>query len=332
MMYKNKVKVKGIVMRRLLILQMISLLALTACSKNDENIVQGYIEGELVYLSSSQAGSLAVLNAKRGDAVNAEKVLFQLNSQPETDELAQSAAMLANTQATLQDVSLGLRPEEMQEIEADIEATQAAITYYQAQMHRYEQLAKQDYAAKADYDQAIFQYNTNTATLKRLRAQLSLGAQGQRPYQIQAKNQTVQASSANVAVAQWKLAQKTVASGISGVVFDTYYKVGEWVDSGKPVLSVQAPQNIDLIFFVSEAQLGKIHVGDQVSFQCDACKNPTSAVINYIASSAEYTPPVIYSEDMRSKLVYEVRAHIADHVAMQYHPGQPVDVAINGKF
>ena len=319
-------------MKRFFIASLGCLFVLSACSKSDDNSVQGYIEGELIYLSSSQSGALTVLNVQRGDSVDAQKIVFQLNAQPESDQLVQAESTLASDQSTLQDMELGQRPEEIQEIEADIDATQAAITYYAAQMHRFEQLSKQDYAAKADYDESVYQYGTNTATQKRLRAELALAYQGQRQYQIQAQMQAVQAGGANVAVAKWNEMQKTVTTGVSGIIFDTYYKLGEWVTAGQAVLSVQTPENIHVIFFVSESQLGKIQLGNQVAFQCDACQNPTIGTINYISPSAEYTPPVIYSEDMRSKLVYEIRASIPKDIALRYHPGQPVDVALNGQF
>jgi len=325
-------KVEGKTMKEFVTASLVCLLALSACSNSDDNRVQGYIEGELIYLSSSQSGALKRLDVQRGDRIKVEQALFQLDAQPESDTFVQAQAQLASDQATLQDMSLGQRPEEIEETKADIQSTQAAITYYAAQKHRYEQLAKLDYAAKADYDESIYQYEINTAALKRLQAELALGYQGQRQYQLEAQQQTVKAADAGVAIAQWHSAQKTVTSSASGVVFDTYYKLGEWVPAGQPVLSLQAPENIDVIFFVSETQLGHIHLGDTIAFACDACKSPAQATIDYISSSAEYTPPVIYSEDMRSKLVYEVRASIPNALALQYHPGQPVDVALNGQF
>ncbi len=41
---------------------------------------------------------------------------------------------------------------------------------------------------------------------------------------------------------------------------------------------------------------------------------------------AEYTPPVIYSEESRAKLVFMVEVDFAPEIAAQMHPGQPVDV------
>ena len=79
-------------------------------------------------------------------------------------------------------------------------------------------------------------------------------------------------------------------------------------------------------FFVPEPQLGAIAVGDQVLVHCDACAPDLVAEISFIAPEAEYTPPVIYSREMRAKLVYLVEAKPGQPDALR--PGQPVDVTI----
>lgn len=307
-------------------------LLLSACLDDNQNIVQGYIEGELTYVSSSQSGELEQLFVHRGQMIKTKQKLFQLEANPQSSELGKAQSALAKEQAVLTDMELGERPEEITELKAQIEGTDAAITYYQAQMKRYENLSKLDYATESAYDEAVFEFKNSSSELEDLKAQLELAQQGQREYQIKAQQKLVDYAQSDVEEAQWSLEQKNMNAKVNGLVFDTYYWPGEWVAAGQPVLSIQAPENIRVIFFVPETQLGKIQVGDNIEFQCDSCKNPTTAKISYISNEAEYNPPVIYSEEMREKLVYEVKAIINKNHALSYHPGQPVDVALNGHF
>jgi HlyD family secretion protein len=60
--------------------------------------------------------------------------------------------------------------------------------------------------------------------------------------------------------------------------------------------------------------------------RCDACAPGLTAEISFIAPEAEYTPPVIYSREMRAKLVYLVEAKPRQPDSLR--PGQPVDVTI----
>jgi HlyD family secretion protein len=58
--------------------------------------------------------------------------------------------------------------------------------------------------------------------------------------------------------------------------------------------------------------------------RCDGCAGDVSARISFIAPAAEYTPPVIYSNESRAKLVYRIEAR--PEAVTPLHPGQPVDV------
>jgi HlyD family secretion protein len=48
--------------------------------------------------------------------------------------------------------------------------------------------------------------------------------------------------------------------------------------------------------------------------------------VSFISPQAEYTPPVIYSEASRAKLVYTVEARPSREQAMLINPGQPIAI------
>jgi HlyD family secretion protein len=52
-----------------------------------------------------------------------------------------------------------------------------------------------------------------------------------------------------------------------------------------------------------------------------------SGVVRYISPQAEFTPPVIYSEQTQAKLVFMAEAW-ADANPERLHPGQPVLVRL----
>jgi HlyD family secretion protein len=77
-------------------------------------------------------------------------------------------------------------------------------------------------------------------------------------------------------------------------------------------------------FFVSETELPKLAIGQDVRVTCDNCASDLTAKIYYIATTAEYTPPVIYSQEERHKLVYLVQAR--PNKPDQLRVGQPVTI------
>jgi HlyD family secretion protein len=64
-----------------------------------------------------------------------------------------------------------------------------------------------------------------------------------------------------------------------------------------------------------------------VRVSCDGCASDIAAKVTFIASNAEYTPPVIYSVGSREKLVYMVEAVPIDP-PVRLKPGQPVNVRV----
>jgi HlyD family secretion protein len=137
----------------------------------------------------------------------------------------------------------------------------------------------------------------------------------------------MQAAQAAVTQAQWRLDQKSLKSPVSGLVYDTLYVTGEWVPAGAPVVSLLPPANIKLRFFLPEPLLAKFKIGQDIQVNCDACPRFTARV-SYVSAQAEYTPPVIYSKEARTKLVYLAEARVAAEDAVKLHPGQPVDIVL----
>ncbi len=109
-------------------------------------------------------------------------------------------------------------------------------------------------------------------------------------------------------------------------MLDTLYREGEWIPAGRHVVALLPPQNIKVRAFVPETRIGSIHPGDSIRVSVDGVAGPFIGTIRYISPQAEYTPPVIYSQESRSKLVFMIEAVFDPETSVNLHPGQPVDV------
>ncbi|MDE2029717.1 MAG: efflux RND transporter periplasmic adaptor subunit [Alphaproteobacteria bacterium] len=125
-----------------------------------------------------------------------------------------------------------------------------------------------------------------------------------------------------------QLAESAPAAPKSGRIEDTFYRVGENVAAGAPVVSLLPPENVKIRFFVPEAKLPMFPLGANVTVTCDGCAKPVAAKVSYIASQSEYTPPVIYSVDSRDKLVFMVEAR-PNRFTPTLRPGLPVSIERN---
>jgi HlyD family secretion protein len=123
-----------------------------------------------------------------------------------------------------------------------------------------------------------------------------------------------------------RLTRRKVASPVTGTVQQVYFRPGEMVPAGRPVAALLPPGNLKVRFYVPESMLPKIAYGDVVKIGCDGCAPDLMARVSFIASAAEFTPPVIYSRDERSKLVFLVEA--LPQTPQEFRVGQPIEVAV----
>jgi HlyD family secretion protein len=183
------------------------------------------------------------------------------------------------------------------------------------------------YAVDDDLQQADL--NQNNATLANAQqtydraSSLSKTGSGTQ-VNLDAAVSALRVAEARVNTSQTRLARRNGFAPVSGTIQQIYFREGEMVPAQRPVLSIMPPGNMKLRFFVPEAQLPKLAIGDVVRVSCDNCASDLTAKIYFIATSAEYTPPVIYSLDERNKLVYLIQARPSRPDALRV--GQPISV------
>jgi HlyD family secretion protein len=158
------------------------------------------------------------------------------------------------------------------------------------------------------------------------RAQALLKTQAGTQRTLDEAEAALRTAQARLNSAQTRLARRKMFSPVAGSVQQIYYRVGELVPAGKPIVAILPPGNLKVRFFVNEATLPKLKIGDTIAVSCDGCQPGITARISFIARSSEFTPPVIYSMEERSKLVFLIEARTDTPERLRV--GQPVSVAL----
>jgi len=302
------------------------LFQLTGCSRSDTNVVQGYIEGEYVYVSSALPGELETLVVRRGDQVREGDLLFSLDSTPEKASRDEAQRRVEQARSNLEDATKGKRPSEIASIRAQLKQAQAALVLSEKEFGRQERLLRSAATAVRDLDRARLTREQDRQRVAQLEDDLITAQLGSRIDQIQAAQANVSALEAALEMAEWSLSQKRRTAPETGLVYDTLYREGEWVLAGRPIVSLLPPQNVKVRTFVPETRITAIHLGDPLQITIDGLPEPLRAKVSFISPHAEFTPPVIYSRENRSKLVFMIEAVFDPKIATELHPGQPVDV------
>ncbi|CAI4029692.1 Multidrug resistance efflux pump [Nitrospira tepida] len=299
------------------------------CGNSDPNLVQGYVEGEYVYVASPLPGALESLSVQRGTQVKEGDPLFALDSVAEQAARDEAERRLAQARANLEDAKKGKRPTEIEAIKAQLKQARAALKLAESEFARHEALMSVPGAtAELEFDRARSMRDQQRQRVAQLEADLTTAQLGSRSDLVIAAEAEVRAREAALAKAEWDLSQKRQRAPKAGLVFDTLYREGEWVAAGRPVVALLPPQNVKVRAFVPQAKIGTIHLGDQVAVSMDSVAQPLIGTVSFISPRVEFTPPVIYSRESRDKLVFMIEATFDPQVAANLHPGQPVDVRV----
>ncbi len=307
---------------------LMSLLTMVGFANPAAGTYQGFVEGEYVLMAPQFAGVIESLNVRRGQTIQKDEVLFVQEHTSEAAAVEQAKAKVAQAEATLVDLIKTKRPPELAALVAQRDQAEAAVRLATINYERdLKQLGARAVsqstvdADKAAKDQAEGRLKEAEAALANGR--LSIG----RDDAIHAAQAVVEANKATLADAQWRLDQKTVIAPTNAFVFDTIYRVGEYVPAGQPVVSLLPPSNIKVRFFVPEKNLASIKIGAPIQIGVDNENKPHAGKVTYISPKAEYSPPQLYNRDNRERMLFMIEA-VPDDAPETLHPGQPVDVTV----
>jgi HlyD family secretion protein len=288
---------------------------------------QGYTEADYVKAAPVEQGLLTAISVARGDQISEGAPLFTQDDTHERAARDQAARQLAQAEEQLANLEAASKPTEVMQAEANLTDVRSTLERAKADLQRDEALLRTGYATAQTVDQRRADYRSAEAKAQHAEAALMQAkAPMGREREIEAQRATVEAARAALAMAEWQLAQRTVTAPVGGRVADVLARPGETMAAGAPVVSILPPENIFVRFFVPETALSRLHRGDPVSFSCDGCRPGLTGTISFISPNAEYTPPVIYSESGRAKLVYRIEARPRPDQAALLNPGQPIDV------
>ena len=303
--------------------------ALAGCNRAPQNVYQGYIEGEFILLASPYAGQLQKLHVRRGDAVEAGKPVFALEQESERAARLEAEERMKTAQARLDNLKTGRRAPEIEAARAQIVQARATRELSASQLAQQERLFNGGFISQARLDEARTAHARDAAREAEAKAQLATLTQPLgRKDELGAAEAEVAAARAALAQSEWRLAQKSLTAPVASGVQDTFFVEGEWIPAGRPVISLLPPGNVKARFYVPETVLGSLRPGQPVEISCDGCGAPVRAAVSFISSQAEYTPPVLYSRESRSKLVFLIEARPQSPTSLR--PGQPVDIELSG--
>jgi HlyD family secretion protein len=238
-------------------------------------------------------------------------------------------AQVAQAQQALLKLETGNRPEEIRKAQADAAVTKTDADNAQRIYQRQLELAKQDFVAKQDVDNAKSAAYAAQAKFNSLHETVRLAMLGPRQEDIAVAKATLQANEASLAIARKDLADAALYSPSDGTIQNRILEVGDMASPQRPVYTLALTNPLWIRTYIAGPELGKVKPGMHVTISTDSYPDKHyQGWIGYISPSAEFTPKSVETTEVRSDLVYQVRVFTCD-TRNELRLGMPATVTIS---
>lgn len=297
-------------------------LVLPSFGDTGPTVYNGYVEGDYVYVAAAAAGRIAELTVEEGAQIARGDTLFRLEDAAQRAALKSAEAQVAVAKANLENLQTGGRSAEIDVIRANLDQARADQHLAQTTLERTQQLFATGNVSKASVDANEAKLESANARIAQLEAQLQVAELPARDAQRIAAEAGVEAALALFDGAQTALEDRAVTAPVGGLVDKVFYDVGEVAGAGAPVVAILPPDALKALFFVREADRMNVGIGSLFDVACNGCPPDLTARVTRLASSPQFTPPILYSKDEVSRLVFRAEAELVN--ADDILPGQPL--------
>lgn len=300
----------------------------TPAGDADDLVLYGNVDIRKVDLSFRVGGRIAEVLFQEGDCVETGQVVARLDTKPYVDEERLALARQSQAEAALQKMEAGSRPQEIAQAEAWVAERRATLHNLQQEYRRSQNLVQSGAISRQSFDNVTARLHEAEARLTTAQEGLRLTREGFRSEDIAAARANLQAAEASLASARTRLADTEIKAPAEGILLTRVQEPGAIVQGGQVVAVLSLVDPIWVRAYVEEPDLGRIRPGmaGQVFTDTDP-DNPYRGHVGFISPEAEFTPKTVQTEELRTRLVYQLRV-IVDNPDQGLRQGMPVTVKL----
>ena len=295
-------------------------LSLAGCGDKAQDL-HGYAEGKFVMLAPETAGRITMVSAVEGAHVDGGTALFQLEDVAEQAAFEAARANAEAAGARFDDAAAGGRAQEIAAARDQIRQAVAAQERARKDQVRAQDLFTSGNIPRAQLDATIAAAETANARVAELRQRLTLVELPARADQLRNLTAGARQAAAQAQGAADALRRRAVAAPAAGRVERVVRHAGDLASPTLPVVRFLPDGQMIAVLYIPEPRLARTPVGTKLAIVCDGCPADARAEITSIANEPEFTPPVIYSDSERARLVFRAEAKFAGFAPP---PGMPL--------
>ncbi len=300
----------------------------------DHLTLYGNVDIRQVSLAFENSDRVREMRVEEGDSVKAGQVLALLDTRSLALQAGQAKAQVGAQEQALLRLKNGTRPEEVDQLQAQVRAAEAETRQAQIRYKRMKDIATRSGGqaiSKQEVDDTLATAQVAEAQLENQRKALRLAQIGPRKEDIAQAQAELEAARASLALLEHQLSLAVLKAPTDAIVRARLLEPGDMASPAKPAYTLALTSPKWVRAYVNEIQLGHIKPDMTASVRTDS--HPDEAIagrIGYISPVAEFTPKNVQTEELRTSLVYEVRI-LVDDPQNRLRLGMPatVDIALD---
>ena len=287
-------------------------------AEEDRNrlVLYGNVDMRQVNLAFNNSERIAEVLVQEGAKVRRGEILARLDTSRLKPLAAAAVAEVQAQQAVVDRLHHGSRPQEIEQARANVASARADQVNARQQWTRMSALTTLTAGraiSEQDLEGAKAAMDSAQAHLEVAEKALDLALVGPRKEDIAQAEAQLHANQSQLELLHRQLADCELVAPIDGVVRSRLLEPGEMVSPQRPVLNLAIMDPKWVRAYVSETDLGRIHMGMKASISTDSFPGRSfPGWIGFIASVAEFTPKSVQTVELRSSLVYETRIFVDD--------------------
>jgi membrane fusion protein YbhG len=291
----------------------------------------GNVDIREVQLAFRVPGRIARMHFEEGDLVNTGDLLAELDDVPQRDAVAIADARVAESQARLDLLISGVRPQEIEQARARVQESEAGLANADSEFRRQAELVKKKLSSERLLDQARSARDQWSARLSQAGEALALAEAGFRSEEVSQARAALAAATAQRTQLLTQLDDTRLVSPSPGVVMTRVLEPGAMVGVGSPVYTLSLTENMYVRAYVDEPNLGRVVPGSKVKVLTDAeiegAQKAYEGQVGFVSPRAEFTPKSVETPSLRTDLVYRLRI-VVSNADSGLRQGMPVTVVI----
>ncbi|MDH4204221.1 MAG: efflux RND transporter periplasmic adaptor subunit [Desulfobacteraceae bacterium] len=289
----------------------------------------GNIDIRKADLAFNEQERIAQVLVEEGDRVTAGQVLARLQTNRLEAQIREIQAKIAAQQEVVKRFEAGTRPQEIEQARAEVAAARARVKNAMKNYERIRETSGAGATSQQALDNIRAQLDVDQAQLTVKEKALNLALEGPRKEDIAAAKNNLETLKASLSLLKIRLVDMTLTSPSTGVIQNRILEPGEMASPTRPVVTLALTDPKWARAYVPEPDLGRINLNMKAKILSDSFPDQSfEGWIGFISPVAEFTPKTVETEDLRTKLVYEVRVFVHDSKDL-LRLGMPVTVIVD---